>query len=289
MNPILSVENLGYAYPALKPGQPPEWVLRGINLTVEEGEFLSIMGPTGMGKTTLCLALNGIVPHLTGGVIRGRVLVDGLDTRATPVAELARRVGLVFQDPETQIFNPSVEAEVAFGLENLGIPRAEMRTRIDHALTQVGMQAFAGSPPAYLSGGQKQRVAIAAILAMRPRVLVLDEPTANLDPAGKAEVLEAVAELRRSSGATVVFVSHESDFIAEFSDRVVVLNEGTVALQGSPAEVFAQTNQLQAIGLQLPQVCEVARQLNRLQGTRFTFQRMDQASQALRSALQGED
>lgn len=289
MNPILSVENLGYAYPALKPGQPPEWVLRGINLTVEEGEFLSIMGPTGMGKTTLCLALNGIVPHLTGGVIRGRVLVDGLDTRATPVAELARRVGLVFQDPETQIFNPSVEAEVAFGLENLGIPRAEMRTRIDHALTQVGMQAFAGSPPAYLSGGQKQRVAIAAILAMRPRVLVLDEPTANLDPAGKAEVLDAIAELRRSSGATVVFVSHESDFIAELSDRVVVLNEGSVALQGSPAEVFARTDELQAIGLQLPQVCEVARQLNRLQGTRFTFQRMDQASQALRSALQGED
>jgi len=289
VNPILSVENLGYAYPALKPGQPPEWVLRGINLTVEEGEFLSIMGPTGMGKTTLCLALNGIVPHLTGGVIRGRVLVDGLDTRATPVAELARRVGLVFQDPETQIFNPSVEAEVAFGLENLGIPRAEMRTRIDHALTQVGMQAFAGSPPAYLSGGQKQRVAIAAILAMRPRVLVLDEPTANLDPAGKAEVLDAIAELRRSSGATVVFVSHESDFIAELSDRVVVLNEGSVALQGSPAEVFARTDELQAIGLQLPQVCEVARQLNRLQGTRFTFQRMDQASQALRSALQGED
>lgn len=289
MNPILSVENLGYAYPTLKPDQPPEWVLRGVNLTVEEGEFLSIMGPTGVGKTTLCLALNGIVPHLTGGVIRGRVLADGLDTRATPVAELARRVGVVFQDPETQIFNPSVEAEVAFGLENLGIPRAEMRQRIDHALAQVGMQAFAASSPAHLSGGQKQRVAIAAILAMRPRVLVLDEPTANLDPAGKAEVLQAVTELRRSSGATVVFVSHESDFIAEFSDRMVVLNEGTVALQGSPAEVFARADELQAIGLQLPQVCEVARKLNRLQAAHFSFHRIDQARAALRSALQGED
>ena len=288
MNPILSVENLGYAYPTLKPDQPPEWVLRGVNLTVEEGEFLSIMGPTGVGKTTLCLALNGIVPHLTGGVIRGRVLADGLDTRATPVAELARRVGVVFQDPETQIFNPSVEAEVAFGLENLGIPRAEMRQRIDHALAQVGMQAFAASSPAHLSGGQKQRVAIAAILAMRPRVLVLDEPTANLDPAGKAEVLQAVAELRRSSGATVVFVSHESDFIAEFSDRVVVLNEGTVALQGSPAEVFARADELQAIGLQLPQVCEVARKLNRLQAAHFSFHRIDQARAVLRSTLRGE-
>jgi energy-coupling factor transporter ATPase len=288
VNSILSVENLGYAYPEVKPDQPTEWVLREINLAVQEGEFLSIMGPTGVGKTTLCLALNGIVPHLTGGVIRGRVLVDGLDTRSTPVAELARRVGVVFQDPETQIFNPNVEAEVAFGLENLGIPRAEMRARIDWALAKVGMQAFAGSPPAHLSGGQKQRVAIATILAMRPRVLVLDEPTANLDPAGKTEVLQAVAELRRSGNSTVVFVSHESDFIAELSDRVVVLNEGAVALQGNPAEVFAQTDELQAIGLQLPQVCEVARQLNRLQGTRFTFQRMDQARQALRSALWGE-
>ena len=288
MNPILSVENLGYAYPTLKPDQPPEWVLRGVNLTVEEGEFLSIMGPTGVGKTTLCLALNGIVPHLTGGVIRGRVLADGLDTRATPVAELARRVGVVFQDPETQIFNPSVEAEVAFGLENLGIPRAEMRQRIDHALAQVGMQAFAASSPAHLSGGQKQRVAIAAILAMRPRVLVLDEPTPTPAPAGNADVRPAVAELRRSSGATVVFVSHESDFIAEFSDRVVVLNEGTVALQGSPAEVFARADELQAIGLQLPQVCEVARKLNRLQAAHFSFHRIDQARAVLRSTLRGE-
>jgi energy-coupling factor transporter ATP-binding protein EcfA2 len=288
VNPILSVENLGYAYPSLKPDHPPEWVLREVNLAVQEGEFLSIMGPTGVGKTTLCLALNGIVPHLTGGVIRGRVLADGLDTRATPVAELSRRVGVVFQDPETQIFNPSVEAEVAFGLENLGIPRAEMRARIDHALTQVGMRAFAASSPAHLSGGQKQRVAIASILAMRPRVRVLDEPTANLAPAGKAEVLDAVAELRRSGGTTVVFVSHESDFIAELSDRVAVLNEGSVALQGSPAEVFAKTDELQAIGLQLPQVCETAWCLNDAEGTHFSFHRMDQAIQALRSALREE-
>lgn len=289
MNPVLSIEHLGYAYPTLKPDQPTEWVLSEVNLLVQEGEFLSIMGPTGVGKTTLCLALNGIVPQLTGGVIRGRVLVDGLDTRATPVAELARRVGVVFQDPETQIFNPSVEAEVAFGLENLGIPRAEMRQRIDWALTKVGMQAFTASSPARLSGGQKQRVAIAAILAMRPRVLVLDEPTANLDPAGKAEVLEAIAELRRSSGATVVFVSHESDFIAELSDRVVVLNEGRVALEGSPAEVFARADEMQAIGLQLPQVCEAAKQLNRREGTLFSFYRMDQARAALRSALRRQD
>lgn len=288
MNPILSLENLGYAYPTLKTDQPPEWVLRGVNLAVQEGEFLSIMGPTGVGKTTLCLALNGIVPQLTGGTIRGRVLVDGLDTCSTPVAELSRRVGVVFQDPETQIFNPSVEAEVAFGLENLGISRTEMCQRIDWALDRVSMRAFASSSPAHLSGGQKQRVAIASILVMRPRVLVLDEPTANLDPAGKAEVLDAVAELRRSGGTTVVFVSHESDFIAELSDRVVVLNEGVVALQGSPAEVFARTGELQTIGLQLPQVCEVANQLNRLEGTHFSFHRMDQARTALHSALQVE-
>jgi energy-coupling factor transporter ATP-binding protein EcfA2 len=228
LTPILTVENLSYAYPSIHKGEAPEWVLREINLAVEGGEFVALMGPTGVGKTTFCLALNGIVPHLTGGTIRGQVVVDGLNTVKHPVSRLAQSVGVVFQDPEAQLFNPSVEAEVAFGLENLGIPRAEIFERVAWALALVDLQDLAGASPRRLSGGQKQRVAIAALLAMRPKILVLDEPTANLDPQGKAEVFAALGSLRQAYGTTVFLVSHESEYIAELSDRVIVLAEGRV-------------------------------------------------------------
>ena len=200
MSATISINNLSYAYPALTPEEQPEWVLRGISLAVEAGEFLSIMGPTGVGKTTFCLALNGIVPQSTGGRIKGDVLVDGLNTKRQPVAALAQRVGMVFQDPETQLFNMTVEAELAFGLENLGLPPAEIQERVQWALALVKMEGFMNHSPFHLSGGQKQRIAIASALAMTPRILVLDEPTANLDPLGKREVFSVVRELRRPEG-----------------------------------------------------------------------------------------
>jgi energy-coupling factor transport system ATP-binding protein len=282
--PIIHVENLGYAYPSLNPEQEPNWVLQDMNLSVEEGEFVSLMGPTGVGKTTFCLALNGIVPQLTGGTIRGRVTVDGLITVAHPVAELAQRVGVVFQDPETQLFNSTVEAEVAFGLENLGVPSQEIRERTAWALSLVGMHAKGDADPAGLSGGEKQRVAIAALLAMTPKILVLDEPTANLDPRGKAEVFSVVEGMRRSHRAAVIFASHESEYVAEFSDRVVVMQHGRVALEGGPEQVFSQVGALREIGLHVPQVCELADCLNRNYGRSFSFYRLEQAVRALQKS-----
>jgi energy-coupling factor transport system ATP-binding protein len=269
--PLITIDNLRYAYPPAQLGAEPEWVLTGIDLEIAAGEFLAVMGPTGVGKTTLCLALNGILPLSTGGIIGGDVIVDGLNTKRQSVAELARRVGLVFQEPETQLFNMTVEMEVAFGLENLGLNRTEMNERIEWALSLVKMQHLRQRSPFQLSGGQKQRVAIAAMLAMQPKILVLDEPTANLDPVGKREVFTAVQTLRHQLDMTIIMVSHESEQIAEFADRVIVLDEGKIAMSGSPTAVFAQITTLQQIGLAAPQVSELAYHLNQQHGTNYHF------------------
>jgi len=243
------------------------------------------MGPTGAGKTTLCLALNGIVPQSTGGVIRGDVYVNGLNTKRHPVADLARHVGLIFQEPETQLFNMTVEAEIAFGLESLGIAPKEMAERIDWALAMVDMHQHKARSPFHLSGGQKQRVAIASILAMTPKVLVLDEPTASLDPLGKTEVFSVVRHLRQQHGITIIMVEQQSEQIAEFSDRVAVLNNGQIELVGPPSQVFTQVEQMQAIGLAVPQVSEVAHQLNKQHGSSFGFIQLDDAYHALTNGL----
>jgi len=278
---IVRVQDLHYAYSTAHPEAPVEWVLRGVSFDVEEGEFLSIMGPTGVGKTTLCLALNGIVPQSTGGVIQGDVTVDGLNTKRHPVSELAQRVGLVFQEPETQLFNMTVEAEIAFGLESLGMDPAEMAERVDWALAVVGMRELRDRSPFHLSGGQKQRTAIASILAMTPRILVLDEPTASLDPLGKSEVFSVVRELRRQQGMTIIMAEFESEHIAEFSDRILVLNQGQVELQGKPAEVFSQVDRMRQIGLAVAQVSEVAHCLNRRYQTSYAFTQLEEAYRAL--------
>lgn len=281
MSTLISVRGLGFAYPALEPGAEAPWVLDRVDLDIERGEFLSIMGPTGAGKSTLCLALVGIVPQSTGGLIRGEVRVDGLDTKTEAVASLAGRVGVVFQDPETQLFNMNVEAEIAFGLENKGVAPEEMADRIDWAAHTVGIEGLLDRSPFELSGGQKQRVAIAAVLAMTPDVLVLDEPTASLDPRGKQEVFAVVRDLRRERGMTIVMVEQDAECIAEFSDRVAVLAQGRVLRIGSPHEVFACVNELEGLGLRVPQVMEVAERLNRRHGTTHRFTRLEEAALAL--------
>jgi energy-coupling factor transport system ATP-binding protein len=278
---IVVVEGFEYAYPGVSPGEEGPWVLRGVDFAVEEGEFVSIMGPTGVGKTTLCLGLNGIVPQSTGGMIKGDVTVNGLNTKRTLVPELARYVGLVFQEPETQLFNMTVEAEVAFGLESLGFPPKEMGERVEWALSVVGMDGYQKRSPFSLSGGQKQRIAIASILAMMPKILVLDEPTASLDPLGKTEVFSVVRELRRQRGMTIIMVSFESERIAEFSDRVVVLREGQVEMQGTPDRVFAQVELMGEIGLAVPQVSELAYTMNRRYHTTYVFTQLEEAYQKL--------
>jgi energy-coupling factor transporter ATP-binding protein EcfA2 len=277
----ISIHNLHYSYPPLTVGGEPVSVLRGVDLEVGKGEFVSVMGPTGVGKTTLCLALNGIVPQSMGGVFKGDVVVGGLNTKEHPVPKLASQVGVVFQDPESQFFNMNVEDEVAFGPESLGIAPAEIRERIAWALDVVHMSDLRGRSPFQLSGGQKQRVAIASILAMKPDILVLDEPTAGLDPLGKFEVFRAVQELRRRERITIVMVEQDAEKIAEFSDRVVVMREGRVALVNAPAVVFSQVDLMREIGLAVPQVSELAAYFNARSGAHYTFVSFGDAYDAL--------
>lgn len=283
----IEISGFKYSYPPLVDEGQPVSVFKGLDLVVESGEFVSIMGPTGVGKTTLCLALNGIVPHSTGGIMGGDVWIQGVNTKRSDVATLASMVGIVFQDPESQFFNMAVEDEVAFGPESLGVDPKEIGERVEWALRMVDMQQYRRRSPFHLSGGQKQRVAIASILAMQPKILVLDEPTSGLDPIGKAEVFRVVRELKRQKGMTIVMVEQEAEKIAEFSDRVIVLEDGALAMQGTPKEVFSQAEAMERIGLAIPQVSELAGLHNRRWDTEYDFVNLDEAYAALAGQLQG--
>jgi energy-coupling factor transport system ATP-binding protein len=279
---VIVIEQLRYAYPPLVPEGEPIRVLRGIDLSVARGEFLSLMGPTGVGKSTLCMALNGLVPQATGGVISGRVRVLGRDPWRTPVAALAAQVGIIYQDPETQLFSTTVEDEVAFGPENLGLPPVEIAERVQWALNVVNMAAYRDRSPALLSGGQKQRVAIAATLAMLPEVLILDEPTANLDPVGQYEVFSVIEGLCRGRSMTIVMVSQDAEHVAQFSDRVAIMWQGQLALVDEPARVFADADLIGTVGVAAPQVSDLGRRLS-APGTRHrAWLHVHEAEAALR-------
>ncbi|MBN1315698.1 MAG: ATP-binding cassette domain-containing protein [Anaerolineales bacterium] len=283
--PAIRICDLHYSYPPLVAEGLPVSVLKGVNLEIESGEFVSILGPTGVGKTTLCLALNGIVPHSAGGVFKGDVWVLDNNTKQTDVATLASMVGIVFQDPESQFFNMTVEDEVAFGPESLGLEPRIIEERVEWALEVVGMSQYRRRSPFQLSGGQKQRVAIASIMAMQPKVLVLDEPTSGLDPVGKAEVFRVVRELKQQRGMTIIMVEQEAEKIADFSDRVVILENGAVALQGTPREVFSQTEFMERIGLSIPQVSELALLFNYRLKTNYNFIYLDETYNTLAADL----
>lgn len=283
--PAIRICDLHYSYPPLVAEGLPVSVLKGVNLEIESGEFVSILGPTGVGKTTLCLALNGIVPHSAGGVFKGDVWVLDNNTKQTDVATLASMVGIVFQDPESQFFNMTVEDEVAFGPESLGHEPRIIEERVEWALEVVGMSQYRRRSPFQLSGGQKQRVAIASIMAMQPKVLVLDEPTSGLDPVGKAEVFRVVRELKQQRGMTIIMVEQEAEKIADFSDRVVILENGAVALQGTPREVFSQTEFMERIGLSIPQVSELALLFNYRLKTNYNFIYLDETYNTLAADL----
>jgi len=242
------------------------------------------MGPTGAGKSTLCLTLNGIIPHSLSGTIRGSVKVNGMDTMSHGVHLLTSKVGMVFQEPESQLFAMNVEEELSFGPENLGVPPEEIRRRVDWALKVVRMEQFRQHSPFRLSGGQKQRVAIAAALSMLPEILVLDEPTASLDPIGKMEVFSVVHELRNIRNMTVIMVEHESEEIARCSDRVVVMNGGRIVLEGTPRQIFSKTETLTKIGLSTPQVCELANRMNNgfQRKEPYSFMTLQEAEQTIR-------
>ncbi|MDP2856865.1 MAG: energy-coupling factor transporter ATPase [Bacillota bacterium] len=230
--------------------------LSGIDLEIARGEFVAVIGPNGSGKSTLAKHFNALLLPT-----EGRVLVAGRDTRDPDLLwEVRRSAGMVFQNPDNQLVATVVEEDVAFGPENLGVEPEQIVRRVESSLDAVGMLARREYAPHELSGGQKQRVAIAGILAMEPEILVLDEPTAMLDPLGRREVLETVMDLNRQKGITVVFITHFMDEAVR-ADRVIVMDKGRVVLQGPPREVFGQIDMLHSVGLDVPQIAEVARRL----------------------------
>ncbi|MGQ9492466.1 MAG: ABC transporter ATP-binding protein [Anaerolineae bacterium] len=275
--PIAILDKVSYLYPR---SQKP--VLYNISLEICRGEFLGLIGPTGAGKTTLCLTLNGIVPQFYGGRFFGKVTVAGLDTLDYPISTLARHVGAVFQDPETQLIATSVENEIAFALENLCVPRDEIRRRIPRVLEAVRLEGTEHKHPHELSGGQKQRLAIAAALAMQPDLLVLDEPTSQLDPVGAEEVFATVRELNKELGMTIVMASHAAEEMAEYADRIVLLSDGHIIAVGTPDEIYSQIELLYEHYLRPPQVSETFYLINQRGGRLAKLPvRMDEGSAAL--------
>jgi len=231
---VIKLEDVIFLY-----SQTYKHALKGINLSVSQGEFLAVMGENGSGKTTLCKLLNGIIPHVSGGYLSGKIEVDGADTIKSSVPQLAVKVGMTLDDPDAQLFTSSVREETAFGLQNILAPPDEMEVRIKQALEAVGLSGFEDREPATLSGGEKQRLAIAAVLAMKGKVLVLDEPLCRLDPHGALEVMSVLRELRKKENITVIMTTHDSAKAAEFADRVCILRNGKVAALDTAKNIFS--------------------------------------------------
>ncbi len=244
--PIIKTEHLTFRYTTEEGGAPT--VLDDLTLSIQAGSFVAVLGHNGSGKSTLAKHFNAIL--LPSG---GKVYVDGMDTvDEDRLLDIRRQIGMVFQNPDNQIVASVVEEDVAFAPENLGVPSEEIRQLVDDALKTVGMDRFARHAPHLLSGGQKQRVAIAGVLAMRPRCIVLDEPTAMLDPVGRSEVLSTVKKLNRERGVTVVLITHHMDEAAQ-ADRLIVMHDGRIVRDGAPKEVFRDVEGLRAMGLEVPQ------------------------------------
>ena len=257
MDPIIRFEQVHFTYP-----EGEKESLCGIDLAIEQGSFVAVLGHNGSGKSTLAKHMNAILLPSSG-----RVLVLGMDTAdESKLLDIRRSVGMVFQNPDNQIVANVVEDDVAFAPENLGVPSEEIRARVDAALKQVGMYEFRLHAPHLLSGGQKQRVAIAGVLAMEPEVLVLDEPTAMLDPQGRGEVIQTVTRLCREKGMTVVLITHHMEECIG-ADRLVVMSGGAIAADGSPAEVFSRVELMEGEGLDVPETTRVLHELGLPAGT----------------------
>ncbi|MBR4231681.1 MAG: energy-coupling factor transporter ATPase [Oscillospiraceae bacterium] len=254
---IIEMKDLSYAYTAAE-GETPRLVLKGIDLEIEEGTFVAVLGHNGSGKSTLAKHMNAV--FLPSG---GIVYVAGMDTAdENLLIEIRRTVGMVFQNPDNQIVANVVEEDVAFAPENLGCPPEEIRRRVDDALKVVGMYDFREHAPHLLSGGQKQRVAIAGVLAMQPKCVVFDEPTAMLDPRGREEVTAIIRRMRDELGTTVVLITHHMEETID-ADRLVVMADGRVAMDGTPREIFSQVDRLRELGLDVPQTVDLIYRLNK--------------------------
>lgn len=259
----IQIRNLSYSYKD-DDGNPIP-VLRGLSLDVEKGEYVAVLGHNGSGKSTLAKILNLVIDDYD--FLEGSILVDGVDVTSEDMSEddiyeLRKKIGMVFQNPDNQLVATIVEEDVAFGPENLGLPREEIRKRVDEALATVGMTSFAHHEPHRLSGGQKQRIAIAGIIAMKPECMIFDESTAMLDPMGRRDVVDTIEKLNREEGKTVISITHYMDEAVR-ADRVVVINDGKIILDGPPSKIFAQSQILRSAGLDLPQCADLLLRLRK--------------------------
>ena len=251
--PAVKLQNVSFAY-----GDGEINALENVSLEIGQGEFVAILGHNGSGKSTLARLINGLLTPSAG-----KIFVLGMDSADRKnLFEIRKNAGVVFQNPDNQIVATIVEEDVAFGLENLGVPSAEIRRRVDAALKTVGMEEYALSAPHMLSGGQKQRVAIAGVLAMRPEIIVFDEATAMLDPSGRAEVMRVVRELNKTGGVTVIWITHFMEEAAQ-AERILVMDEGKIAMQGAPLEVFTRVEEIRALGLDAPEMILLAEELRK--------------------------
>ena len=284
MQAMIRTDALSFSYP-VEEGQRRTTALEDVILSIEKGSFVVVLGHNGSGKSTLAKHFNAVL--LPSG---GAVYVEGMNTQDEDLLlEIRRRVGMVFQNPDNQIVANVVEEDVAFAPENLGVPTAEIRRRVDDALAAVGMTEFARHAPHLLSGGQKQRVAIAGVIAMEPECIVLDEATAMLDPAGRREVLDTVHRLNRQRGITVVHITHHMSE-AEDADRVIVMNDGVVAMDGTPRDIFSRVEELRSLGLAAPDTVELLHRLNgHGMSLPLTAITVDECARAIFQALHGAE
>lgn len=243
---LIETKNLTFTYPS---GTKP--AVEDVLISIEKGDFVILTGPSGCGKTTLCRCFNGLIPHFYGGKLEGDITIAGFNVAKRSIYELARHVGLVFQNPENQLFALSVEKDVAFGLENFGVSRDEMRKKVDWALQTTGIEELRERAPYELSGGQQQRVAIACVLAMQPEIMVFDEPTSFLDPLGAQKIFDVINDLNKKLGITVILVEHRLDLASRYANHVIVMDEGKVVLDGEPREVF-NSEKARLIGVGIP-------------------------------------
>jgi len=253
----LCLNDVTYCYPgANKPA------LEKINLEIRSGEFIGIVGANGSGRSSLCYTMNGLIPHSVGGTLEGQVVVRGIDTHNSTTAEIAQCVGLVFSDPEAQLTQLTVADEVAFGPSNLGVPRERIAWLVDESLKLVQLEGLEKRNTHSLSGGQQQRLAIASVLAMKPDILILDEPTSNLDPKGTYEVFSIVHKLNQENNTTVIMVEQQVDLLAQFATRILAMDNGKIIADGSPEKIFAQVELLSSINVQIPQVTQLFHELD---------------------------
>ena len=258
---MIQIQDFSFTY---KNGENP--ALQEVSLTVPDGGFLGIIGPAGAGKTTLARAIAGIIPHHYPGDFYGSVTVNGLDTVDSKIVDLSRLVGMVFQDVESQIISPLVEDELLYGLENFGVPREEIPGRMEEALAKVGVPELRERSIASLSGGQRQKVAIASIIALKPKILVLDEPTGELDPRSSRQIFSLLKELNEEQGITVILIEQKIILLCEFARQLAVLSKGRIIRQGETRDVLSHADELQALGVNCPRVTTLSRMLSEKTG-----------------------